>query len=329
MTTIQAHSAADSGLARREDGGRGGRDRAAAGGEILSEQRRHPRGRRGDAAPRRFILAMAFSPRTPISPMRSRRRARSSSAQGRDDPHHGRQGGRASGGATRACRSSRVRGTRRRPRRGARAGRRDRLSRDDQGCGRRRRTRHSRRRDAGGLRKPIPTGERRSASRIRRRRPLSGGTSPAPGISRCRCSATARTRSICYERECSLQRRRQKVWEEAPAACLTPAVREALCASAVALAKSVGLSRRRHARISLRRGDGRVLFHRDEHPHPGRASGDRDGDRHRSRAARCCASRAARRWPTASPTSLIRGHAIEVRINAEDPATEFCRRPAR
>jgi acetyl-CoA carboxylase biotin carboxylase subunit len=43
----------------------------------------------------------------------------------------------------------------------------------------------------------------------------------------------------CYERECSLQRRRQKVWEEAPAAVLSLDVREALCASAVALARSV------------------------------------------------------------------------------------------
>ena len=43
-----------------------------------------------------------------------------------------------------------------------------------------------------------------------------------------------------YERECSLQRRRQKVWEEAPAACLAPEVREELCASAVRLAQSVG-----------------------------------------------------------------------------------------
>ncbi|MEC9104061.1 MAG: acetyl-CoA carboxylase biotin carboxylase subunit, partial [Pseudomonadota bacterium] len=43
----------------------------------------------------------------------------------------------------------------------------------------------------------------------------------------------------CYERECSLQRRRQKVWEEAGAACLDDETREALCASAVALAKAV------------------------------------------------------------------------------------------
>src|ERR1700738_4865875 len=44
----------------------------------------------------------------------------------------------------------------------------------------------------------------------------------------------------CFERECSLQRRRQKVWEEAPAVGLRAAVREKLCASAVALARSVG-----------------------------------------------------------------------------------------
>jgi acetyl-CoA carboxylase biotin carboxylase subunit len=43
----------------------------------------------------------------------------------------------------------------------------------------------------------------------------------------------------CYERECSLQRRRQKVWEEAGAVCLDDETREKLCASAVALAKAV------------------------------------------------------------------------------------------
>ena len=38
----------------------------------------------------------------------------------------------------------------------------------------------------------------------------------------------------CYERECSLQRRRQKVWEEAGAVCLDKETRETLCNSAVA-----------------------------------------------------------------------------------------------
>ncbi len=40
------------------------------------------------------------------------------------------------------------------------------------------------------------------------------------------------------------------------------------------------LSRRRNARISLRRQDPSFLFHRDEHPHSGGASGDRDDHRH-------------------------------------------------
>ncbi len=42
-----------------------------------------------------------------------------------------------------------------------------------------------------------------------------------------------------YDRECSLQRRRQKVLEEAPSPSLDHETREALCTSAVALAKSV------------------------------------------------------------------------------------------
>jgi acetyl-CoA carboxylase, biotin carboxylase subunit len=46
----------------------------------------------------------------------------------------------------------------------------------------------------------------------------------------------------CFERECSLQRRRQKVWEEAPAFHLPQSVRDQLCTSAVNLARSVGYS---------------------------------------------------------------------------------------
>ena len=127
----------------------------------------------------------------------------------------------------------------------------------------------------------------------------------------------------CFERECSLQRRRQKVWEEAPSLALSPRAREALCASAVALARAVELSRRRHARISLRRGDRPLLFHRDEHPHPGRASRDRDGDGDRSRARDVAHRRRGAAAPTARSDVRLMGHAIEVRINAEDPADKF------
>ena len=43
----------------------------------------------------------------------------------------------------------------------------------------------------------------------------------------------------CFERECSLQRRRQKVWEEAPSAAIDEATRAALCESALRLANAV------------------------------------------------------------------------------------------
>ena len=43
----------------------------------------------------------------------------------------------------------------------------------------------------------------------------------------------------CYERECSLQRRRQKIVEEAPSPTLSQHTREALCESAVRLAAAV------------------------------------------------------------------------------------------
>ena len=126
----------------------------------------------------------------------------------------------------------------------------------------------------------------------------------------------------CYERECSLQRRRQKVWEEAPSRALSEELREELCGSAVALAKAVGYS-----------GAGTVEYLYDdeanrfyfiemntriqvEHPVTEAITGiDLVAEMLRIAGGEPLRIR--------QKDVSVRGHAIEVRINAEDPSKDF------
>src|SRR6185312_12969851 len=125
-----------------------------------------------------------------------------------------------------------------------------------------------------------------------------------------------------FERECSLQRRRQKVWEEAPSPSIGDAMREKLCASAVALAKSVNY-----------RGAGTLEYLYDEtaqtfyflemntriqveHPVSECITG-LDLVREMIRIA------GGAPLPFSQDDIRMKGHAIEVRINAEDPARDF------
>ncbi|MGO6972576.1 acetyl-CoA carboxylase biotin carboxylase subunit [Rhizobium leguminosarum] len=125
-----------------------------------------------------------------------------------------------------------------------------------------------------------------------------------------------------FERECSLQRRRQKVWEEAPAFLLPADMRERLCMSAVALAREVGY-----------RGAGTVEYLYDdetgdfyfievntriqvEHPVTEMITGF-DLVQEMFKVAGGAALSVSQRDIVAS------GHAIECRINAEDPFKAF------
>jgi acetyl-CoA carboxylase, biotin carboxylase subunit len=126
----------------------------------------------------------------------------------------------------------------------------------------------------------------------------------------------------CYERECSLQRRRQKVWEEAPSRALSEELREELCSSAVALAKAVGYS-----------GAGTVEYLYDdeanrfyfiemntriqvEHPVTEAITGI-------DLVAEMLRIAGGEPLRIKQKDVSVRGHAIEVRINAEDPSKDF------
>ncbi len=130
----------------------------------------------------------------------------------------------------------------------------------------------------------------------------------------------------CFERECSLQRRRQKVWEEAPSAVLPEDVRQKLCASAVALAANTsycGAGTLEYLYDDATQGFYFIEMNtriQVEHPVTEMITGI---DLVRE-MIRVCAGE-----PLGISQSAVtrRGHAIEVRINAEDPAKNFMPAP--
>ena len=124
------------------------------------------------------------------------------------------------------------------------------------------------------------------------------------------------------ERDCSVQRRHQKILEEAPTPALSDAARADLAERAVRAVVAAGYENVGTLEF-LVDADGRLLLHRDQLPDPGRAPGDRDADRASTSWRPRSGSPPASRSASARPTSTLRGHAIEFRINAEDPEHEF------
>ena len=132
----------------------------------------------------------------------------------------------------------------------------------------------------------------------------------------------------CYERECSLQRRRQKILEEAPSPALSQATRERLCESAVRLAKSVRYRGAGTLEYLYDDESGEFFFIemntriQVEHPVTEMVTGI---DLVREMI------RVAQGYPLRFKQSDIEIHgvAIECRINAEDPDRNFMPSPGR
>ncbi len=130
----------------------------------------------------------------------------------------------------------------------------------------------------------------------------------------------------CYERECSVQRRHQKLIEETPSCALTPELREEIGKQAVLAAKTAGYYNAGTCEFMFK--DGKYYFLemntrlQVEHPITEAITGV-DLAREQLRVA----SDMELEYEQSDITP--RGHAIECRINAEDPLNNFMPAPSK
>jgi pyruvate carboxylase subunit A len=130
----------------------------------------------------------------------------------------------------------------------------------------------------------------------------------------------------CYERECSVQRRHQKLIEETPSCALTPELREEIGEQAVLVAKTAGYYNAGTCEFMFK--DGKYYFLemntrlQVEHPITEATTGI-DLAREQLRVA------SGFELEYEQDDIHPRGHAIECRINAEDPLNNFTPSPSK
>lgn len=125
-----------------------------------------------------------------------------------------------------------------------------------------------------------------------------------------------------FERDCTLQRRHQKIIEEAPAACLTPSQRAEICASAVNVARVIHYQGAGTVEFLFTPADGAHYFLemntrlQVEHPVTEAITG-------LDLVAWQLAVAAGLPLPCSQDEIKISGHAVEARIYCEDPKADF------
>jgi len=128
----------------------------------------------------------------------------------------------------------------------------------------------------------------------------------------------------CFERECSIQRRHQKIIEEAPSPAVSPEIRKAMCDAALKAAASLGYSSAGTVEFLL---SGSAFYFLEvnarlqvEHPITEEIIG-KDLVREQIRIAE------GETLSFSQEELQINGHAIEARLCAEDPNNDFLPSP--